>query len=109
MNHDQSCTRNTLYNFLRDNRGENLLIKESGGGLLLKGKLDEVSELNLCGRMLVEAGISLKPPGLEAALTLHEDFAGLQLQLKRESDPESTLSILREIPYHLLSVTVISD
>ena len=65
------------------------------------GKLTDFSELDLCGRLLVESELSLETPDLKVTLTLHDELLGVQVSGNALANPELFL-IAREVPYSRL-------
>ena len=65
------------------------------------GKLTDFSELDLCGRLLVESELRLETPDLKVTLTLHDELLGVQVSGNDHVNPELFL-IAREVPYSRL-------
>jgi len=103
MSSSDSMNREILLHFLRQNQGSEVTLKETGGALCLTGKLTDFSELDLCGRLLVESDLSLEISGLKASLTLHEEFLGVQVSGETCSTPNAFM-IAREVPYQKLQI-----
>ena len=101
MTEKSSSNRDSLLQFLKENQGTEISLKERGGGLSLFGKLTDFSELDLCGRLLVESELSLETPELKVTLTLHDELLGVQVSGNAHSNPELFL-IAREVPYSRL-------
>ena len=103
MNSNDSINREILLNFLRQNQGSEVTLKETGGALCIIGKITDFSELDLCGRLLVESELSLEISGLKASLTLHEEFLGVQV-CGETSFTSNAFMIAREVPYQKLKI-----
>ena len=101
MTEKSSSNRDSLLQFLKENQGTEISLKERGGGLSLFGKLTDFSELDLCGRLLVESELSLETPDLKVTLTLHDELLGVQVSGNDHANPELFL-IAREVPYSRL-------
>ena len=92
-----------LENLLHQYKGSRVQLQETGGTLRLRGRLVEIGELDICGRILVEAYLSLDFEGLQAHLTFHDELLGVQiLEDEKESDPN--LIIALKVPYERLSI-----
>ena len=103
MSSSDSMNREILLHFLRQNQGYEVTLKETSGALFLIGKLTALSELDLCGRLLVESELSLEISGLKASLTLHDEFLGVQVSSENSSTPNASI-IAREVPYQKLKI-----
>ena len=103
MSSSASVNRDTLLHFLRENQGSEVTLKEAGGALSLTGRLTDFSELDLCGRLLVESELSMEALGLKATLTLHDDLLGVQVSVEGNASPAGFM-IAREIPYPRLEI-----
>ena len=103
MSSSASMNRDTLLHFLRKNQGSEVTLKEAGGGFCLTGRLTDFSELDLCGRMLVESELSLGALGLKATLTLHDELLGVQISGGDNTAPAGFM-IAREVPYPRLEI-----
>ena len=101
MTEKSSSNRDSLLQFLKENQGTEIWLNERGGGLSLFGKLTDFSELDLCGRLLVESELSLETPDLKVTLTLHDELLGVQVSGNAHANPELFL-IAREVPYSRL-------
>ena len=101
MTEKSSSNRDSLLQFLKENQGTEISLKERGGGLSLFGKLTDFSELDLCGRLLVESELSLETPDLKVTLTLHDELLGVQVSGNDHANQELFL-IAREVPYSRL-------
>ena len=101
MTEKSSSNRDSLLQFLKENQGTEISLKERGGGLSLFGKLTDFSELDLCGRLLVESELSLETADLKVTLTLHDELLGVQVSGNDHANPELFL-IAREVPYSRL-------
>ena len=79
--------REMLEDLLHQYKGSRVQLQETGGTLRLRGRLVEIGELDICGRILVEAYLSLDFEGLHAHLTFHDELLGVQiLEEGKESD-----------------------
>ena len=95
--------REMLEDLLHQYKGSRVQLQETGGTLRFRGKLVEFGELDICGRILLEAYLSLDFEGLHAHLTFHDELLGVQiLEDEKESDPN--LIIALEVPYERLSI-----
>ena len=103
MSSSASVNRDTLLHFLRENQGSEVTLKEAGGALCLTGRLTDFSELDLCGRLLVESELSMEVMGLKATLTLHDELLGVQVSGEGNAGPAGFM-IAREIPYPRLEI-----
>ena len=101
MTEKSSSNRDSLLQFLKENQGTEILLKERGVGLSLYGKLTDFSVLDLCGRLLVESELNLETPDLKVTLTLHDELLGVQVSGNDHANPELFL-IAREVPYSRL-------
>ena len=59
-------------------RGKDRVLVCDQGDLAAEGRV-EIGELDICGRILVEAYLSLDFEGLQAHLTFHDELLGLSL------------------------------
>ena len=97
MTEKSSSNRDSLLQFLIENQGTEMSLIEWGGGLSLFGKLTDFSELDLCGRLLVESELSLETPDLKVTLTLHDELLGVQVSSNTQANPQ-LFFIAREVP-----------
>ncbi|MEE3122111.1 MAG: hypothetical protein VX399_05915, partial [SAR324 cluster bacterium] len=92
-----------LEDLLHQYNGSRIQLQETGGTLRLRGRLVEIGELDICGRILIEAYLSLEFELLYAHLTFHDELLGVQiLEDEKKSDPN--LLIALEVPYERLSI-----
>ena len=94
--------REMLEDLLHQYKGSLVQLQETKGRLRLRGKLVEIGELDICGRILVEAYLSLDFEGLHAHLTFHDKLLGIQI-LEDEKESDSNLIIALEVHYERLS------
>ena len=95
--------REKLEDLLHQYKGSRVQLQETGGTLRLRGRHVKIGELDICGRILVEAYLSLDFEGLHAHLTFHDKLFGVQiLEDEKESDPN--LIIALEVPYDRLTI-----
>ena len=95
--------REMLKNLIQQYKGSLVQLQETGGTLRFRGKLVEIGELDICGRILVEAYLSLDFEGLHAHLSFHEKLLGVQI-LEDEKEYDPNLIIALEVPYERLSI-----
>ncbi|MBF0278912.1 MAG: hypothetical protein HQM13_14015 [SAR324 cluster bacterium] len=84
--------------------GQNISIKEKTSRIVLKGKLGELEELDLCSSILIESSLQLKSAGLSVALTLHDDFLGVHLMSTTPDSEDPEVSFPYQISYQNLIV-----
>lgn len=90
-----------------------LFFKKQQGGLIeigeqkkrnvFRGTIVELNELDLCSKLLVEAELEFSTPGIDLAVTFHDDFIGLHLSLTHEQTP-SQISMSHQIDYESLTL-----
>ena len=95
--------REMLEDLLHQYKESRVQLQETGGTLRLRGRIVEIGELDICGRILVEAYLSLDFEGLHAHLTFHDELLGVQI-LEDEKESDSNLIIALEVPYERLSI-----
>ena len=95
--------REMLENLLHKYKGSRVQLQETRGTLRLRGKLVEIGKLDICGRILVEAYLTLDFEGLHAHLTFHDELFGVQI-LEDEKKFDPNLIIALEVPYERLSI-----
>jgi hypothetical protein len=62
-----------VLDFLMAHARRRITLRQRGATLRLTGKLTEVGDRNACSMDLVEADLDLGIPGLQCALTVHEN------------------------------------
>ena len=95
--------REMLKDLLHQYKGSQIQLQETGGTLRIRGRLLEIGELNICGRILLEAYLLLDFEGLHAHLTFHDELLGVQISVD-DKESDSNLIIALEVHYERLSI-----
>lgn len=98
-----------LTDFFRQHPQKQITIEEHGGTFRIQGKVQEVTELNMCSHILFETNLIPEIAGVEISLTFHDDFLGIQLLAQLTENHVPTLSFPALISYKNLTVSVSSE
>lgn len=93
------ANRKAAIDWLNGHRGREIVIQAQGSTLKVVGRADGVESIDACGTRIYECELLTGMPGIQVAMSLHEDTLALHLLGNRSEDGGVVCSLPVSVPY----------